>query len=140
MTRADLQSLILQLEREGFSADRLNRAVSKMTNAEIAADIISLIRRFALGALLQNKDDKISAAVNRLKATHNFSVTELRWLDRIEKYLLNESVINRATFDEATAFKSQGGFARIDKVFGGNLSKIIDELNDYLYDDGGGAA
>ena len=140
LTRADLQSLILQLEREGFSADRLNRAVSKMTNAEIAADIISLIRRFALGALLQNKDDKISAAVNRLKATHNFSVTELRWLDRIEKYLLNESVINRATFDEATAFKSQGGFARIDKVFGGNLSKIIDELNDYLYDDGGGAA
>lgn len=139
LTRADLQSLITQLEVEGFSVNTLNRAVSKMTNAEIAADIISLIRRFAIGAQLLNKDDKISAAVAKLKAAHNFSTAELRWLDRIEKYLLNETVINRVTFDEATAFKSQGGFARIDKVFRGNLANVIDELNDYLYDDGGGA-
>lgn len=140
LSRADLQSLRLQLEREGFTAERLNAAISKMTNAEIAADIISLIRRYAVGAALLNQSDKISGAVKRLKAAHNFSAAEIRWLDRIEKYLLNESLINRAAFDEATAFKAQGGFTRIDKVFRGNLANVINELNDYLYDDGGGAA
>ena len=53
--------------------------------------------------------------------------------------MLNESLINRAAFDEATAFKAKGGFARIDKVFRGGLLNVIDELSDYLYDDGGGA-
>jgi type I restriction enzyme R subunit len=66
---------------------------------------------------------------------------ELKWINRIEKYLLNESVINLDSFDESgTAFKTEGGFKRINKVFGGYLQNIIDELNFYLYDDGGNAA
>ena len=141
LTRADLKSLRLRLEVENFTAERLNAALSKISNAEIAADIISIIRRFALGAPLLNHEDKIKNAVNKLRAAHNFSANELKWLSRIEKYLLNESLINAATFDEAgTAFKNFGGFKNLDKVFGGNLQKIIDELNFYIYDDGGDAA
>ena len=141
LTRADLKALRLKLEVENFTAERLNAAISKISNAEITADIISLIRRFALGAQLLNHDDKIISAVNRLKAVHNFSANELKWISRIEKYLLNESLINVAIFDERdTYFKDNGGFKKINKVFGGNLAKIIDELNFYLYDDGGNAA
>ncbi len=33
-----------------------------------------------------------------------------------------------------------GGFKRIDKIFGGKLADILDELNRYLYDDGGNVA
>lgn len=33
------------------------------------------------------------------------------------------------------AFRTNGGFNAIDKRFGGKLQDIIDELNDYLYDD-----
>ncbi len=141
LTRADLKSLRLKLEVENFTAERLNAAISKISNAEITADIISLIRRFALGAPLLNHDDKIISAVNKLKAAHNFSANKLKWINRIEKYLLNESLINVAIFDERdTYFKDNGGFKKINKVFGGNLAKIIDELNFYLYDDGGNAA
>lgn len=141
LTRTDLKTLRLTLEENGFNIQKLNAAVSKISNAEIAADIISLIRRYTLGAKLLNHDEKISAAVQKLKAAHNFSPKELQWISRFEKYLLNESLINVETFDEAgTAFKNFGGFKNIDKVFGGNLAKILDELNFYLYDDGGGAA
>ena len=31
-------------------------------------------------------------------------------------------------------------YARIDKIFAGQLEKIVAELNEYLYDDGGSAA
>ena len=100
-----------------------------------------MIRRYALGAELVNHSDKISNAVKRLKAAHNFSDAELKWLDRIEKYLLKETLIDVASFNETnTAFKQSGGFERINKVFDGGLANILDELNNYLYDDGGNAA
>ena len=53
------------------------------------------------------------------------------------KYLMEESVLNVTVFDEDGRFKAQGGFAKIDKVFGNKLESIILELNEYLYDDGG---
>ena len=135
LSRADLKSLRLKLELENFNEKQLNSAVSQMTNSEITADIISFIRRYTLGSKLLNHNDKIISAVNRLKAAHNFNQQELNWINR------NESVINLESFDEiGTAFKSAGGFKRIDKAFGGNLANIIAELNFYLYDDGGNAA
>lgn len=141
LTRVDLKNLLRVLRENDFSVDHLNGAISQLTNAEITADIISLIRRFALGAELLGHEDRIARAVARLKAAHDFDAQELKWLGRIEKYLLNESLINPAVFDETgTAFKMNGGFKRIDKIFGGKLAGILDELNRYLYDDGGNVA
>ena len=141
LTRADLKKLEVALSERTFTAKHLSGAISKLTNAEITADIISLIRRYALGAELLGHEEKIKRAVARLKTTHDFSEQELKWLARIEKYLLNESLINPTVFDEpGTAFKTQGGFKQIDKVFCGELANILDELNRYLYDDGGNAA
>ena len=68
---------------------------------------------------------------------HNFSKQELNWITRMEKYLMEESVLNVTVFDEDGRFKAQGGFAKINKVFGNKLESIILELNEYLYDDGG---
>ena len=141
LTRADLKSLRLALSEKNFTVDQLNAAISQLSNVEITADIISLIRRFALGAELLGYEGKISRAVTHLKAAHNFSSTELKWLDRIEKFLRRESLINPAVFDETGShFKDAGGFKRIDKFFGGKLANILDELNRYLYDDGGNVA
>lgn len=140
LTRADLKSLHLALSEKNFTVNELNAAISQMTNAEMTADIISLIRRFALGAKLVGHEEKIQKAVARLKAAHDFSAQELKWLDRIEKHLLNETLINESTFDETTAFKQCGGFKQLNKVFGGKLANILDELNNYLYDDGGNVA
>ena len=141
LTRADLKNLLRVLRENNFSVDHLNGAISQLTNSEITADIISLIRRYALGVQLINHSDRISNAISRIKTAHNFSAQELKWLDRIEKYLLNEILIDTSSFDEiGTAFKQNGGFYRINKIFGGRLSEILDELNSYLYDDGGNVA
>lgn len=141
LTRADLKKLRLTLENEGYTVSQLNTAISKLTNAEITADIISFIRRYTIGSQLLNHEDKIKNAVKKLKSAHSFTAQELNWINRIEKYLLNESLINIEIFDEiGTAFKNAGGFNIINKAFGGNLANIIDELNNYLYDDGGKVA
>jgi type I restriction enzyme R subunit len=83
---------------------------------------------------------RIRQAVEKLKNTHNFSRQEISWIDRMEKYLLEENVLNVDVFDEDGRFKEKGGFEKINKVFGNKLESIITELNDYLYDDGGDTA
>ena len=85
LTRADLKSLRINLDVAGFTLPKLNTAVSQMTNAEMTADIISLIRRYTLGAPLVNHNEKIKIAVDKLKAAHNFTAQELNWINRIER-------------------------------------------------------
>lgn len=140
LTRESLKTLRLTLDREGFTQQKLNTAISQMTNEEIAADMISLIRRYAIGSPLVSHEARIRRAVERLKKSHKFSRQELNWLSRMEKYLMEESVINVKVFDEDGRFRNHGGFEKINKVFQNNLENIVLELNEYLYDDGGRSA
>lgn len=137
LTREALKSLRLTLDREGFTTQQLNTAISEMTNEEIAADIISLIRRYAIGSTLISHEARVRRAVDRLKKAHHFSKQELNWIGRMEKYLMEESVLNVSVFDDDSRFKSMGGFNKINMVFQNKLENIVTELNEYLYDDGG---
>lgn len=140
LTRETLKSLRMALAQNGFTTQQLNTAVSEITSEEITADIISLVRRYAIGSPLVSHQARIRRAVDKLKKAHNFSRVELNWLSRIESYLLNESVMNVKVFDEDERFKTNGGYKRLNQIFGNNLEGIITELNEYLYDDGGRTA
>ena len=137
LTRESLRDLRLTLDREGFTTQQLNTAISELTNEEITADIISLIRRYAIGSTLISHEARIRQAVDKLKKAHKFTAIELRWISRIEKYLLEESVLNVQVFDEDFRFRDAGGFKKIDRIFQNKLESIVLELNEYLYDDGG---
>lgn len=140
LTRETLKSLRMALAQNGFTTQQLNTAVSEITSEEITADIISLVRRYAIGSPLVSHQARIRRAVDKLKKAHNFSRVELNWLSRIESYLLNESVMNVKVFDEDERFKTNGGYKRLNQIFSNNLEGIITELNEYLYDDGGRTA
>jgi type I restriction enzyme R subunit len=135
LTRESLISLKQELDRRQFTEKRLNTAWRELKNEDIAADIISYIRRFALGSALISHNERITLAVGKLRKNHGFTKMELDWLDKIEKTLLSETVIDRETF-ETGAFKTQGGFARANRIFGSRLDDYLRELNGYLYDDG----
>lgn len=137
LTRDSLRDLRLTLDREGFTVQQLNTAISQLTNEEMAADIISLIRRYAIGSALVSHEARIRKAVDKLKRAHSFTAMELKWITRMEKYLMEESVLNLSVFDEDSRFKSEGGFMKINKVFQNQLENVVLELNEYLYDDGG---
>ena len=58
-----------------------------MTNEEIAADIISLIRRYAIGSVLISHEARIRKAIEKLVKAHKFSKQEMNWIKRMETYL-----------------------------------------------------
>lgn len=140
LTRKSLKELQLTLDREGFTTQQLNTAISELTNEEMVADIISLIRRYAVGSALISHEARIRRAIDKLKKAHHFVGQELSWISRIEKYLMEESVLNIQVFDEDSRFHDFGGFKKIDKIFKYQLENIVLELNEYLYDDGGKTA
>jgi type I restriction enzyme R subunit len=135
LTRECLKSLKLILDKHDFNERQLNTAWRELKNEDIAADIISYIRRYALGSPLVSSEERIKSAVNKLRRSHDFTRMQLDWLERIEKTLLKEIIIDHETFDTG-AFKTQGGYSRIDNIFSGKLNDYLMELNKYLYEDG----
>ncbi|GIQ63117.1 hypothetical protein PACILC2_16850 [Paenibacillus cisolokensis] len=139
LTRETLKSLRLELDREGFTEQQLNTAWKQLSNEEITADIISFIRKEALGCALLSREERTKRAIAKLKEKHSFSKMELDWLQRIENVLLHEAVLDRDVFNSG-AFKNQGGYNRINKIFRNQLDTIITDINHYLFEDGGQSA
>ena len=50
-----------------------------MTNEEMAADSISLIRRYAIGTTLISHEARNRRAVDKLKKAHKFTAIEQKW-------------------------------------------------------------
>ncbi len=134
LTREALKSLKLELDRYSFTEVQLNTAWKETSNEEITADIITFIRKLAIGSPLISHEQRIKNAVSKLKKKHYFSKIELDWLSRIEKQMLSDSILNKETF-ETGAFKTKGGYKAIDKIFDNKLDEIIAEVNEYLYED-----
>lgn len=135
LTLADLRSLSKTLDSNGYNSMQLNTAVAQVTKEDCAADIISLVRRYAIGSPLVSHEERIHNAVKKLCKAHDFTAGENKWIERIETYLINESVFNAQTFDEYLAWRNKGGFNKVNKIFNNQLNSIVRELNTYLYED-----
>ena len=133
MTRAQLRELKLELDKENFTESSLNEAASAVSNERIVADIIAFVRRAVLKTPLVNHDARVKMAFSKLISAHHFNKMQLDLLEKIKVYMLHESILNTETF-EAPAFKMDGGFARFNKKFGGQLAEIIREINTYIYE------
>ena len=133
LTRAQLKELKLALDKENYTESSLNQAASAVTNQSIAEDIIAHIRRAVLKTPVYNHDDRVKMAFKKLIANNQFNKMQLDLLEKIESYMLHESILNVETF-EAPAFKMEGGYVRFDKKFSGRLAEIIRELNTYIYE------
>lgn len=135
LTREELQSLRLKLDREGFTEQKLSSALSKVSSEEITTDIISLVRRFAIGSALISHEERVRRAVEKLKQNHDFTKVQLGWLSRIEAYLENELIISAETFNTDVRFRQQGGLRQVDLAFGGRFAEIIVEFNEHMYEE-----
>lgn len=136
LTRNDLKKLKLALDAEGYTEPFLQHAWHETRNEDIAATIIGYIRQLALGSPLLPYAERVDHAAQRLRSAHKFTAPQLKWLDRIVKQVKLETVVDRAALDEGQ-FKTDGGFARGNKIFDGKLESILGELADEVWKDAG---
>jgi len=135
LTRQDLRELITILETKGFKQSHLQTAWKQTKNEDIAADIISFIRQAALGESLIDHETRIRRAMQKVYALHDWTPRQKKWLQRIEKQLLQVPVLApnpEEAFGEEP-FRSQGGYKILKREFGDEIDRIVDTINDNLY-------
>ncbi|MDB5599077.1 MAG: type restriction enzyme res subunit [Xanthobacteraceae bacterium] len=133
LTRADLKELRRALDLKGYSEANLQRAWADTKNEDIAASIIGFVRQAALGDPLTPYADRLKAAMRSIVAGRQWSPPQKNWLKRIGEQIEKSIVIDRETIDSNEPFASDGGFKRLNKVFGGELESIIAGINEEMW-------
>ncbi|MGF7153291.1 type I restriction-modification system endonuclease [Novosphingobium gossypii] len=132
LTRADLKELRLALDSKGFSDANLRRAWADARNEEIAASVIGFVRQAALGDALIPYEDRVRDAMRAIMSSRAWTDPQKRWLKRIGDQIEKEIVVDRAAIDKEP-FIADGGFNRLNKVFGGELESILAGINEELW-------
>ncbi|MDN7228183.1 type I restriction-modification system endonuclease [Planococcus sp. N064] len=135
LTRKDLRELTRILETKGFKQSHLQTAWKQTKNEEIAADIISFIRQAALGEALVDHEARIKKAMQKVFSLHDWTPRQKKWLERIEKQLLQVPVLAPSSKDAFSEepFLSKGGYSTLKKEFGELIDQVVDTINDNLY-------
>ena len=132
LDRKSLKELKIILDEAGYNPKTLNSAWKDVKNEDIAADIISYIRTLAIGSSIINHDERIRNAVSKVKSLRTWNKVQLTWIERFEKQLLQEEVIQIEDLN-SDPFSDAGGFNRLDKIFNHELTFVLDTINENLY-------
>lgn len=132
LTRNDLRSLYLELDKLGFSEVSLRRAWNETSNKDIAASIIGYIRQVTIGDPLVPFEDRVRIAVQRILSKREWSEPQKKWLRRIAAQIVKEVVLDRESIDQAT-FAANGGFKHLNIVFEGCLENVLRDFNEEVW-------
>ena len=135
LTRQDLRSLLLELDKAGFSEVNLATAWKQMTNQEIAARIIGYIRQAALGDPLIAYEQRVDTALQTMLSTRAWTPPQKDWLKKLAAQTKANLLVDRAALDDpALIWRVEGGgFTRLNKLFDGKLQQILTQFNDSLW-------
>jgi len=131
LTREQLREVRLLLDGHGYSEVNLQSAWRNQTNQEIAASIVGFIRRAALGEALLPFEQRVAKAMQSIYALQPWTPVQRKWLERLAKQLVHEVVIDEKQIGEA--FRNDGGSTRLDKMLGGHLAVVLEEINGQLW-------
>ncbi|MGY8628029.1 type I restriction-modification system endonuclease [Chromobacterium violaceum] len=131
LTREQLKAVRLLLDEHGYSEAKLQTAWRNQTNHEIAASIVGYIRQAALGEALLPFEQRVAQAMQRIYALTSWTPVQRQWLDRLAKQLVHEVVIDPDFVNRV--FASHGGAKKLDKLLGGQLTPVLQQLADTLW-------
>jgi type I restriction enzyme, R subunit len=135
LTRKQLRELLLALDSAGFTERNLEVAWREMTNQDVAARILGFVRQAALGDALVPYEERVNAALKEILASQPWSTPQRRWLQTIAAQTKVNLLVDREALDEPDlVFKREGGgFKRLDKLFDGKLTQVLDQFNESLW-------
>ncbi|UYX11993.1 type I restriction-modification system endonuclease [Lactobacillus delbrueckii subsp. indicus] len=136
LTLNDLNQICETLEARGYREQDLQTAWKKINKEATAANIISFIRKAAIGTPLQSEDELIKRAMDKVYAMADWTVPQKKWLQRIEKQLRENNILGpnaQEAFDENATFKAKGGYKMMQRVFDNHADDIVNTINDIMF-------
>jgi type I restriction enzyme R subunit len=145
LTRKQLKELMLALDQAGFTEARLASAWRELSNQGIAARIIGYIRQAAMGDALLPYAERVDHALQKLltrlqPSGKPWTQPQRDWLKRIAAQTKANLLVDREALDDPDLIfkRDGGGFARLDKLFNGQLQPLLEAFNDALWSESSG--
>lgn len=132
LTRRDLMDLVVALENAGFDEKSLTHAWAQKSNQEIAARVLGFVRQAALGDPLVPFSQRVDAATQRISQKRKLTLVQQDWLKRLAKQVKANIVLDEALINEGP-FGQQGGFKRINQIFDQQLSEVLADMNESIW-------
>ena len=135
LTRKQLRELALVLDEHGFSEAILKTAWRETTNQDIAASIMGFIRKAAMNETLLPYEQRVDMALQAVQRGHYFTKPQLDWLKRIAAQTKANQIVDREALDDPNQIfkRDGGGFARLDKMFDGQLAAVLAQFNEAIW-------
>ena len=131
LTREQLKEVRLLLDAHGYSEANLKSAWRNRSQLDIAASIIGFIRQAAVGEALLPFEQRVAAALQRITTQRAWTAVQRKWLGRLARQLTLEVVLDPALVN--SAFAQDGGAQQLDKMLGGELAAVMQDLAAYLW-------
>jgi type I restriction enzyme, R subunit len=117
---------------EHFTEANLQRAF-QAAHQKALIDIISMVKRAGLDTSpLLTAEERVNAAVDRVVAGRQLSEAQAKWMEYIRQHLIQNLSIEREDFEAIPVLSDHGGWGRANRVFEGQLSELLEELNKEL--------
>lgn len=117
---------------EHFTEANLQRAFNAAHNKALV-DIISMVKHAAVElSPLLTAEERVNRAVDHVAGGRELSPAEAKWVEYIRQHLVANLSIEREDFEAIPILSDHGGWGRADRVFGGQLAQLLEQLNEEL--------
>jgi type I restriction enzyme R subunit len=136
LTRRHLRELKEQLYAAGFREAEIQAAWRETRSVDVAASLLGFLRQLALGDPLIPFSTRVQSAIDRILARQPWTDEQQKWIRRLGAALTQNGAVDRELIDEG-AFRQDGGFRRLDRVFEARLSQLLGDLNEEVWKNAG---
>ncbi|WP_163931397.1 type I restriction-modification system endonuclease [Paraferrimonas sp. SM1919] len=127
LTKKDLVQLLTELENHRFDEQTLIQARKVVKQEDVAARIIGLIRRAAIGSPLTPFEERLQTASETIIKKHNLTTEQTKWLNRIVNQMRDDLVLNEDSFKVGN-LRRKGGKQQANLDLNGKLDEILKDL------------
>jgi type I restriction enzyme, R subunit len=136
LTRKQLKELRLALDQHQFNTTTLRSAWRDSTNQDIAAGIVDFIRQAAKNEPIVPYNERVDRALQKILGSQAWTNPQRDWLRKIAAQTKANEIVDREALDNPDELfkRDGGGFARLDKIFNGQLHSILEQFNQSLWE------
>jgi type I restriction enzyme, R subunit len=117
---------------EHFTEANLQRAF-QAAHQKALIDIISMVKRAAVDTSpLLTAEERVNQAVDQVIEGRELTDTQAKWMEYIRQHLVQNLSIEREDFEAIPVLSDHGGWGRANRVFEGQLSELLEDLNKEL--------
>jgi type I restriction enzyme, R subunit len=77
-------------------------------------------------------DQRVKNAMQRILAKQAWTTPQRQWLQRIGEQVIREGIVDHDALDQEP-FQADGGFKRLNRIFEGQLDRILGDINEALW-------